>query len=76
MLLEHLVQKRSVNDADVCGLISQLLDALTYLHSRTIFHLDVRVGTADNTLRLQLFASTVFFYDWREKHKVPISTCN
>ena len=60
MLLEHLVQKRSVNDADVCGLISQLLDALTYLHSRTIFHLDIRVGPSDSTCTLKLLFENFF----------------
>ena len=43
-LLEHLARKSSVTDADVSDLLSQLLEALAYLHSRTVCHLDCRVG--------------------------------
>lgn len=45
-LLEHLVRKASVTDADVAALLSQLLDALAYLHAHTLCHLDCRVGIA------------------------------
>jgi hypothetical protein len=41
-LFEHLVHKARVTDADVAGLLRQLLYALAYLHSRRICHLDCR----------------------------------
>lgn len=44
LLLEHLVHKSSITDAEVSALLAQLLDALSYLHSRTICHLDCRVS--------------------------------
>ena len=42
-LLEHLVHKGKVTDADVAGLLCQLLKALVYLHARSVCHLDCRV---------------------------------
>lgn len=42
-LLEHLAHKSGVTDADVAELLKQLLEALAYLHLRTLCHLDCRV---------------------------------
>ena len=42
-LLDYLCRKSSVTESTVCGLMAQLLDALHYLHSHLILHLDVRV---------------------------------
>jgi hypothetical protein len=58
-LLEHLVHKGKVTDADVAGLLCQLLKALVYLHARSVCHLDCRppnvlVQVTDNTERVKL----------------------
>jgi len=42
-LLDYLCRKSSVTETAVCGLMAQLLEALHYLHSHLILHLDVRV---------------------------------
>ena len=44
-VLEHLVYKSKVTDADVANLLLQLLRALAYLHARSVCHLDCRVCT-------------------------------
>ncbi|XP_064404657.1 kalirin-like [Halichondria panicea] len=41
-LFDYLVRKSSVTETMVAGLMGQLLDALHYLHTHTIVHMDVR----------------------------------
>jgi hypothetical protein len=41
-ILQHMAHKPAVTDADVAELLRQMLDALAYLHTRTICHLDCR----------------------------------
>lgn len=41
-LLDYLVCRGRVSEAEVIPLVRQLLDALEYLHSKTVLHLDVR----------------------------------
>ena len=43
LLFDYLCHKSSVSETAVCGLMTQLLEALHYLHSHLIVHLDVRV---------------------------------
>ena len=46
-LLDYLVCRGRVSEAEVIPLVRQLLDALEYLHSKTVLHLDVRVGMGE-----------------------------
>ena len=43
-LMDYLVRKSSVSEKMIAELMFQLFDALAYLHSHTILHLDVRVS--------------------------------
>ena len=43
LLFDYLCHKSSVSETAVCSLMSQLLEALHYLHSHLILHLDIRV---------------------------------
>ena len=52
LLFDYLCHKSSVSETAVCGLMTQLLEALHYLHSHLIVHLDVRV-------RPSIFAPTM-----------------
>jgi serine/threonine protein kinase len=42
--MDYLVRKSTVSEKMIVDLMFHLLDALAYLHSHTILHLDVRVS--------------------------------
>ena len=43
-LLDFLVHKATVNEKLVADLMRQLFDGLEYMHSHTVYHLDIRVS--------------------------------
>jgi len=47
-VLEHLVNRGALNEKMVAGLVKQLLEGLHYMHSHTIYHLDIRVKWASS----------------------------
>ena len=44
VLLDYLVHKSSVSEKMVADLMRQLLEGLHYMHSHTVYHLDIRVS--------------------------------
>ena len=42
--LLYLAEKPRANEEDAAVIIRQLLDALKYLHNKSVVHLDIRVG--------------------------------
>ena len=57
-MLEHLVSKGAPTERTVAHLMKQVLAGLDYMHSHTVFHLDVRVSSVELTHRLSAWAYT------------------
>ena len=71
-LLQHLTHKPGVTDADVAELLRQMFNALAYLHTRTVCHLDCRVCSHHNILSV---TDCRCFFAARQRYCTSTSPC-
>ena len=60
-ILDHLGKMENPTEDDVAGFVTQLLEALEYLHLKSIVHLDVKPGNLmikGNVLKLIDYGSS------------------